>query len=433
MNYPRIAERIFGRPLLITEPAIQSILWVLADRLDINMSRPESFRAPADAQRSENGYRISQGVSIVPVFGKLVQRSSFLDARSGLMSYDSIVDRIESAMNDNSVKAVFGNFDTPGGEAAEAFDAVDYISQFRGRKPMIAMVADMAASAGYALASAFDEVVVTRTGKVGSVGVVAVHRDESQANEKRGLVYTHIFAGAHKVDGSPYMPLSAAAKEDFQAEIDQLYDVFVRTVASNRRLSEDAIRATEARIFTGQGALDIGFADRINSARDELARLQADISSRNRISLANYDTRKSAMNDETKVELTEKQLDGRIDKAKTEGENEGFKVGAEAERARIKAILGSEHADGRDELARHLAFETDMKSETVLGILEKSPKISATLEESDESALTKLTPFEIAMAKHSNAQVKPDATATEENEDSWAKRVAGYSKTRKAG
>ena len=89
-------------------------------------------------------------------------------------------------------------------------------------------------------------VYVTRTGEVGSVGVVAVHLDESGADAMAGLKWTLIHAGARKTDGNPHEPLSPRATADIQADVDHLYDHLVALVAANRGLSADAVRATEA-------------------------------------------------------------------------------------------------------------------------------------------------------------------------------------------
>jgi ClpP class serine protease len=64
---------------------------------------------------------------------------------------------------------------------------------------------------------------VTRTGEVGSIGVVAVHIDESGADEKAGLAWTFVFAGECKIDGNAHEPLSDRARATIQADVDRLY------------------------------------------------------------------------------------------------------------------------------------------------------------------------------------------------------------------
>jgi hypothetical protein len=128
-------------------------------------------------------------------------------------------------------------------------------------------------SAGFAIGSAADRLYVTRTAEVGSVGVVAIHVDESAADAMVGHKWTLIHAGAKKVDGNPHEPLSVEAFADFQADVDALHAELVGLIARNRGMNPDAVRATEAAIYRGQRAIDIGFADRLGSLDQALADL----------------------------------------------------------------------------------------------------------------------------------------------------------------
>ena len=68
---------------------------------------------------------------------------------------------------------------------------------------------------------------VTRTVGVGSVGVIALHLDQTGFDEKAGRKYTAIYPGARKNDFNPHGALSGSAKDELQSEIDRLYDMFV--------------------------------------------------------------------------------------------------------------------------------------------------------------------------------------------------------------
>ena len=156
------------------------------------------------------------------VIGTLVSRSGYLDAASGLLAYDDIGDAIAAAMDDPSVRGVILDVDSPGGEVGGLFDLVDQIRAIRSEadKPLWAVANESALSAAYAIASTADRLYVTQTGEVGSVGVVAVHVDESGADAKAGLAWTFVFAGESKVDGNAHEPLSARARATIQADVD---------------------------------------------------------------------------------------------------------------------------------------------------------------------------------------------------------------------
>ncbi|MDO8605115.1 MAG: S49 family peptidase, partial [Phaeospirillum sp.] len=142
-------------------------------------------------------------------------------------------------------------------------------------KPIWAVADEAALSAAYAIACTADRLYVTQTGEVGSVGVVAVHRDESGADAQAGLAWSFVHAGAAKVDGNPHQPLSDSARATLQADVDALYGKFTTLVAERRRLSPDTVRATEAAIYRGDQAVAAGLADKVGTLRVALADLGA--------------------------------------------------------------------------------------------------------------------------------------------------------------
>src|SRR4029078_2934878 len=141
--------------------------------------------------------------------------------------------------------------DSSGGEVGGLFDLVEQIGATKAasQKPLWAVANEGALSAAYAIASTADRLYVTRAGEVGSIGVVAVHVDESGADAKAGLAWTFVFAGDHKVDGNPHEPLSERARSTIRVDVDRLYSQFCALVAANRGLSQAQVRGTEAAIF----------------------------------------------------------------------------------------------------------------------------------------------------------------------------------------
>jgi signal peptide peptidase SppA len=263
IDLPHVASRVFGSPLMIARAKLDVILGVLAPRLAGGAFEPISAESDPPPQTSVTVERIA----VVSVIGTLVSRSSYLDATSGLMSYRDIGDAIASAIDDPSVRGVILDVDSPGGEVGGLFDLVEQIQAVRrtSAKPLWAVANESALSAAYAIASAADRLYVTRTGEVGSVGVVAAHVDESRADAKAGLAWTFVFAGERKVDGNGHEPLSDRARATIQADVDRLYGELCAVVAANRRLSSEVVRMTDAAIYRGELALRAGLADRVGT------------------------------------------------------------------------------------------------------------------------------------------------------------------------
>ncbi|HBA7687831.1 TPA: S49 family peptidase, partial [Escherichia coli] len=126
-------------------------------------------------------------------------------------------------------------------------------------------LSESAYSAAYAIASAADRIRVPRTGGVGSVGVIYVHCDMSRQMKDEGLNVTIITCGNRKAETSPLRPLSEAARSALQADIDAAGTLFIETVARNRGISADAVRALEARTLRADEGVQAGLADDVMS------------------------------------------------------------------------------------------------------------------------------------------------------------------------
>ncbi len=273
-DLPYLASRLYGTPLLIARPKLEVILGVVARKL-----AGDTLAMPPPS-RTDSGLggdlQVQDGIAILPVLGTLVRRTSYIGAASGLTSYHEIEAMAEAAFADPMVKAVLLEIDSSGGEAGGVFDLAQRLRQLAqtSGKPLWAIADEAALSAAYAIACAADRLWLTRTAEVGSIGVVAVHVDESVADAKAGLNYTFLHAGAHKVDGHPHAPLPAPVAADIQADIEQLHTQFIALVAGFRRLSVDAIRDTEARVYRGEAALQAGLADQIGTRAEAITALQ---------------------------------------------------------------------------------------------------------------------------------------------------------------
>ncbi|EME71004.1 periplasmic serine protease [Paramagnetospirillum caucaseum] len=271
-DLPHLAARLYGTPLLVARSKLDVILGALGPRL---AGQAVSF--DGDAAPGADMAVTPDGIAIVPVIGTLVARSGYLGAASGLTAYSDIAESIGAAATDPGIRAILLDVDSSGGEVGGLFDLVDHIQAIRAQcgKPIWAVADEAALSAAYAIACTADRLYVTQTGEIGSIGVVAVHRDESGADAQAGLAWTFVHAGAAKVDGNPHQPLSDSARVALQADVDALYGKFTALVAERRRLSPDAVRATEAAVYRGDQAVAAGLADKVGTLRIALADLGA--------------------------------------------------------------------------------------------------------------------------------------------------------------
>jgi len=253
---PHLATRLYNTPLLIQRAKLEAILTVLGDRVGWT-GAPGVVSAPPVRSLPEAG----PGIALIPVYGSLVRRSLGVDAASGLTAYADIDQQIDQALADPAVHGILLDVDSPGGEAGGVFELGERIRLANAVKPVWAIAADAAFSAAYALACGASRLVVSRTGGVGSIGVIALHVDQSLRDARDGYRFTAIFAGDRKNDFSPHAPLTDAAASRLQAEVDRLYGLFVAHVAAMRGLGEESVRATQAGLFFGAEAVAAGLAD----------------------------------------------------------------------------------------------------------------------------------------------------------------------------
>ena len=221
--------------------------------------------------REQSGAR---GVAVLPIHGHIQQRADIFMSFFGGTSTEQFTREFRQAVASDDVAAIVLDIDSPGGTVAGVAELAAEIFAARGVKPIVAVANGLMASAAFWIGAAAGEIVATPSARVGSIGVFAVHVDNSEALEQRGLKVSLISAGKFKTDGNPFEPLSDSAREELQTSVDEVFDRFTRSVASSRDESVAAVRGErfgEGRLLTASDALRNGVVDRI-ATLDEVLR-----------------------------------------------------------------------------------------------------------------------------------------------------------------
>lgn len=391
MKYPHLAARIFNTALLIHPQKLDAIIAGLGDRLaGAPLQQVDAGGQPIaptmfttrKGERSDRGYRVVDGVAVLGIGGALVHRTRMEADSTTLLGYNDVAADLEEAMGNPDIHAVLQVYDSPGGEVSGAFEYAQRAMALRGKKPMIAIADSMAASAAYLGASAADELVLTTTGYAGSIGVVMRHVDLSQALATEGVAVTHIFAGAHKVDGNAFEPLPAAVRAQLQGEMNDLYDEFINAVASHRKMAPDAVRKTQAATYRGVAAIAAGLADRISTTDQMILELAArrarSYPAGPSARLTASDTQGASMSGNTppggqSTANHPAPAAGQFTQADVDGARA---QGAAAERTRVGAILTHQHATANMALAIQ-CVNTGLSAEQATAILGVAPVVAA--------------------------------------------------------
>lgn len=275
MKYAHIARWFTSTPWAI----LPEKLAVMADTLAYLMAGGE-FSDEQIAQRvgvsQGRPRRVVGDIAVLPLVGTISHRADMLTESSGGTSVEALAGRFRQAMADPAIGAIVLDVDSPGGSVDGVPELADEIYAARDSKAVVAVASSMAASAAYWLASSAGEFSVTPSGEVGSIGVLAVHQDESALLEKMGVRMSIVRAGKFKADLNPFEPLTEEARAALQERVDDAYDMFVKAVARNRGVNVSDVRNGygEGRVVTARQAKAMGMVDRIETLDQAIERLR---------------------------------------------------------------------------------------------------------------------------------------------------------------
>jgi protease-4 len=214
----------------------------------------------------------------------IVASGSITMEPGGMLSDDGIAFRplaktIRRVAEDDSVKAVVLRINSPGGSALASDLLWHELIQLREKKPLITSVGDMAASGGYYLASATQQIFAERTSIVGSIGVVGGKLVLSDALHEFGI-NSHTFAAneepgaaARATYMSALTPWDEPTKERVQQQMNTVYELFLSRVSQGRDVPVEAIRqVAEGRIWSGEQGLQNKLIDTLGGLDDAIVR-----------------------------------------------------------------------------------------------------------------------------------------------------------------
>lgn len=445
-----LQSQVIGQPMAITERHLTALVEAItANRFVLPRNRA-------------TGARITdKGTAIIEMHGILINRAPLLGSFWGLTAYEGLTEQFRRLATNDDVKRIVLDINSPGGLVAGVRACTEALEALAEKKPVFSLAHDMACSAGYWLGCIGQEFSVTPDGEVGSIGVRGGHVSYAEALERQGIQIRNFSVGAAKLDGSWTEVLKPAEAAEYQFDLERSYDRFVAHVAKHRPISEADIRGTDARTWIGQDSVNSKLCDRVETLEALVDRVESSAAKvkpkrkagtepgskgglaptpernappatvpgddepnagtpRQARGARLMSEQNNAAGNDTLVAAITEALQANAAK-KTTPAPAAEAPAAQDDTARVFAILESEEAKDRPELAMALA-KGGMSVEAAKGILKATP-VAAAKEEANGDKKDLNNALNREMAKPGNAAgVKPDAAAAAAARPSLAAR-----------
>jgi len=249
-----------------------------------------SNRGLVETELSRDSFFARDKVALIDVSGVLIDGPRLQLLGEGENPVSLFTEQLDRARRDSSVRGVILRINSPGGAVVAAELMHEEITHFKkSRKPIVAVMMDVAASGGYYIACACDEIVAQPSTVTGSIGVIMQMFDLSGTMNLIGVKSDAITSGVHKDTGSLFRPMRPEEREQFQGIVNDMYERFVGVVAAGRsKLDEAAVRElADGRVYTAHQALEAGLIDRIATIRATVAGMKKRLGAK-RVRLVTY-------------------------------------------------------------------------------------------------------------------------------------------------
>jgi len=206
-------------------------------------------------------------VANIKLYGDIYTYVKDYDECKDCVSSEDIVNQIRDAEANDDINAILLSIDSTGGWPVAAQEAANALKL--AQKPTVALIRDAGSSAAYFAATGAARIFASSMASVGGIGITMSYLDNSKKNEKDGLTFNQLSIGTYKDTGNSDKSLSKEEKDLLMANLQTGYDIFVASVAENRNLGIDKVKAlANGATMKGQKALDNGLVDQLGDLYD---------------------------------------------------------------------------------------------------------------------------------------------------------------------
>jgi signal peptide peptidase SppA len=289
-----------------------------------------------------NELNIQNGVAIIDITGPLTPSSSFFSFFFEGTSMAFISNQLRLADESQEVKEKLYSMRTPGGTVEGAFELAEQTFESAKVKPIRTFTDGMIASAGYLIASATNEILISGiTNQIGSIGVISAKADFTEMDKKMGVEFTEYVSGKYKNIGSPDRKRDAFEDGAIQGTVDYLATLFFEKVSEYRGLDVGFIDELQAKLLIGQQAIEAGLVDGVSTFQESLNDDNKGVLRMEKLTLESFKAQNTELFNQIDSAAYERGVEAGMITGKTEG--------AEGERLRITGIESAAFP-GQDEL-----------------------------------------------------------------------------------
>lgn len=187
------------------------------------------------------------------------------------VSPEYVIDQLNEAVDDESVKAILLRVNSPGGTAAASQEIYQEVKRASEEKPVVVSIADLGASGAYWISCGADKIVANPASEVGSIGVIIILPNYQELYKKLGIDYVVISQGKYKDLGNPNRQLTDEEKVLLERQTEEIYGQFIEAVAEGRKLSRSEVKELATGfVFLGTEAKKLGLVDKIGNYQDAI-------------------------------------------------------------------------------------------------------------------------------------------------------------------
>ena len=257
-------------------------------KIDSNESLNELDFGDINVKVQEYDKEIDDRIAVVYAQGPIFNT----EGSAEIIGKDAFNKAFDEILESKKIKAAVLRVDSPGGDALTSEIILNASRAFKGKKPLVVSMGNVAASGGYYISSLADRIFADPMTITGSIGVLAAFPNIRGMTDKIGINAEHVTTHKNAMGYSVFESISKGFKKSITYSIEKIYHTFKSRVAEGRSLSIETVEEiAQGRVWSGKDAVENGLVDTLGGLQEaiESAAKLAEIDKYNLVDYPKYD------------------------------------------------------------------------------------------------------------------------------------------------